>query len=367
MRRPARERWRRRAFTAPVALVLGATTIVGGALALVRAAPTAALAACTPDGECPAANEDEYSTQVGRTLVVHAPGLLANDAGAASTRVDTLNTDTESWNGAAVDVRADGSFAYRTNPDDPMSGIDYFDYYIEDSQGGWAFNTVAIEVYAIVRNDGYQTRVGTRLSIAAPGVFANDLAFDPTTLTSDGRSDKGGEVTVNEDGSFVYMPPADFDGNDSFTYTVYDSLGDNSFTGTVGIAVGTNRTPGTTAPRNGSEPEANPPNPPGGTADPSESPTSTSPSGSSTTSAAVVPGATSSTTAPKTTSTTSAAGSSGRDGAAGAGTNDDGSGSAALPIGIAVVAVAAAGGGGWYWWRRRSLARASAASPDIAP
>jgi hypothetical protein len=369
MRRPAKERWGRRALaTSAVLAILSALVVYSWAFVWART--VSALTACTSDSDCPTANEDEYTTNADRGLSVRAPGLLANDVGIAGTQVDVLNTDAESWNGARLRVREDGSFAYRPDADDPISGIDYFDYYIEDTQGGWASATVTVQVNAVVRDDGYQARVNTRLAIAAPGVFGNDVAFDATSLFYDTPTRNNGELTLREDGSLVYIPPRDFTGTDSFTYTVYDTLGDNSFTGTVKIAVGERSTPGTTSPdeRDPNDDEPNPPNPPG-----TEPPRASAGPGATlrtSPSTAAPPTSTSGASSASTTSSTARAqggspGSTrpGTQGAAAASRGDD-SGPPVLPIALAIVAVVGAGTGGYLWWRRHSL---TAAEPPPAP
>jgi VCBS repeat-containing protein len=72
-------------------------------------------------------------------------------------------------------------------------------------------------------NDAYSTNEDTPLSVAAPGVLANDVDADHDPLTAvlvGGPSH--GTLTVNGDGSFTYTPDADFNGSDSFTYKASD-------------------------------------------------------------------------------------------------------------------------------------------------
>ena len=58
---------------------------------------------------------------------------------------------------------------------------------------------------------------------AAEGVLANDLDDDGDELTAVlGTPPVHGELTLQPDGSFVYVPDADFHGLDLFTYRAYD-------------------------------------------------------------------------------------------------------------------------------------------------
>jgi uncharacterized repeat protein (TIGR01451 family) len=86
-------------------------------------------------------------------------------------------------------------------------------------------------------DDSYAATGNVRISVPAPGVLGNDFAGVPSaTITSfPATSTNGGNVTLNADGSFTYNPPAGFEGNDSFSYTITNSQGSNS--ATVNITV----------------------------------------------------------------------------------------------------------------------------------
>ena len=71
--------------------------------------------------------------------------------------------------------------------------------------------------------DAYGTDEGDPLTVAAPGVLANDTDVDGDVLTATNASDPAhGAVTLNANGSFTYTPDAGFSGTDTFTYTAYD-------------------------------------------------------------------------------------------------------------------------------------------------
>jgi hypothetical protein len=75
------------------------------------------------------------------------------------------------------------------------------------------------------------------LVVAVGSVLANDTDPDGDPLTATlGTSTAGAVVTVNSDGTFRYLPPAGFTGNDTFTYVANDGQGHNS-NGTVTIHV----------------------------------------------------------------------------------------------------------------------------------
>jgi len=68
-------------------------------------------------------------------------------------------------------------------------------------------------------NDSYTTAEDTTLNVAAPGVLANDTDVDGGTLSAVLVSQPThGSLTLNSNGSFTYVPAANYNGTDSFTY-----------------------------------------------------------------------------------------------------------------------------------------------------
>ncbi|MBI2215870.1 MAG: tandem-95 repeat protein [Candidatus Rokubacteria bacterium] len=81
----------------------------------------------------------------------------------------------------------------------------------------------------VANGDGYATGEDTTLDVPAPGVLANDTDAESHPLTAvlvAGPSH--GSVTLNADGSFTYVPDADFNGTDSFTYKANDGASDST-------------------------------------------------------------------------------------------------------------------------------------------
>ncbi len=78
--------------------------------------------------------------------------------------------------------------------------------------------------------DTYQTLGNVDIDVPAPdGLLANDSGMGLTVTAFDATSANGGDVNVNPDGSFTYVPPAPspnaFIGDDTFTYMVADDGG----------------------------------------------------------------------------------------------------------------------------------------------
>ena len=72
-------------------------------------------------------------------------------------------------------------------------------------------------------DDAYATEEDTALIVAAPGVLGNDTDGDQDPLSVVLISGpENGVLTLNADGSFTYVPDADFFGADVFTYRAND-------------------------------------------------------------------------------------------------------------------------------------------------
>jgi hypothetical protein len=71
--------------------------------------------------------------------------------------------------------------------------------------------------------DSYSVATGATLSIAAPGVLANDIDADGDLLTARLEARPAhGTLALDASGSFKYVPAASFAGGDSFSYRAVD-------------------------------------------------------------------------------------------------------------------------------------------------
>jgi len=135
-----------------------------------------------------------------------------------------------------VVINANGTYSY--TPAKDYNGADSFTYTVSDGKGGSNTYTVAINVTAV--NDA-PTAANTTVTVAEDAVLSGSL---PSVVDVDGDSatyakagdPAHGTVTVNADGTYVYTPAANFNGPDSFSYTVSDGKGGSS-TYTVNITV----------------------------------------------------------------------------------------------------------------------------------
>ncbi len=167
--------------------------------------------------------------------------VLANDADPDGDALIVTSTGSlTTVNGGTAVMAADGSFTY--TPAANYDGPDSFQYTISDSNGGTATALVDITVAPVndapVANDDRLS--GLEDTAISGNVLTNDADpdGDALTVTSTGTltTGKGGTVVMAADGSFTYTPAADYDGPDSFLYTVSDGNGGTA-TARVGITV----------------------------------------------------------------------------------------------------------------------------------
>ncbi|MDO8914776.1 MAG: tandem-95 repeat protein [Coriobacteriia bacterium] len=127
-------------------------------------------------------------------------------------------------------------------PNAHYSGPDSFTYRVDD---GWVFSnvaTVTITVTAVndapvAVDDTATTPEDTLLTVAARGVLANDTDVEGDTLGARLITDVAhGDLALSADGSYTYMPDADWSGEDAFSYVAYDaSLDSNVATVTITV------------------------------------------------------------------------------------------------------------------------------------
>ncbi|MEL7143213.1 MAG: Ig-like domain-containing protein [Cyanobacteria bacterium J06643_4] len=178
----------------------------------------------------PNAIDDSGSTLEDQAVTI---SVLANDTDVDG---DTLSVNAVS-NGANGVVSITGAGTVEYTPNVGFSGNDSFTYTVSDGELT-DVGTVSVVVDA-VNNPPVavvDAITGDEDTMIVGNVLTNDTDADGDALTVTLASDPAnGSVTLNADGSFEYMPNAEFNGDDSFTYTVSD--GELNNTGTVNITV----------------------------------------------------------------------------------------------------------------------------------
>jgi VCBS repeat-containing protein len=190
--------------------------------------------------EAPVARDDSYSMNEGGTLNVNAGnGVLGNDSDTDEDDLTAVLVSDPST--GTLTLNANGSF--RFVPATGFSGAAVFTYRATDGTTSSSAANVTITVAAsndapVARADHYTTDEGQTLTVnVANGVLGNDTDADDDELTAVLSSEaSSGTLTLNANGSFSYVPAADFTGNATFAYQADDGTA-RSTPVTVTIAV----------------------------------------------------------------------------------------------------------------------------------
>ncbi|MEO1208235.1 MAG: Ig-like domain-containing protein, partial [Cyanobacteria bacterium J06638_20] len=120
---------------------------------------------------------------------------------------------TDGANGT-VTINPDGTVTYTPNPD--FNGTDTFEYTVTS---GGVEETATVEVLVNPDGDITSNEVATDedSDVTIPVLDSFEDPDAEVTGTTDGEN---GTVTINPDGTVTYTPNPDFNGTDTFTYTV---------------------------------------------------------------------------------------------------------------------------------------------------
>ena len=183
----------------------------------------------------PLGGADRYSVHAGQSLLVDAPGVLANDSDPNGDPLTVIALSAAAH--GATDLVTNGKLTY--TPDPGFVGQDSFSYIISDGVLRSEFITVTIDVTnapPVAGADSFTVLAGRTLTVAAPGLLANDSDPDGDALQVIAFFEAAnGTVGLVTDGSLTYTPNPGFVGTDSFVYKVSDGI--TTANGTVTIAV----------------------------------------------------------------------------------------------------------------------------------
>jgi Domain of unknown function (DUF4347)/Bacterial Ig domain/SMP-30/Gluconolactonase/LRE-like region len=182
----------------------------------------------------PTAVGDAYSTAEDTRLTVAIPGILGNDSDLDG---DTLRPilDSNPLHGTLY-PNADGSFVYIPTTD--WSGIDNFTYHVND--GSVDSNVVTVQLTVTSVNDppsvGDDVTSTPEDSVVTIAVLGNDTDVDGDGLTVLSAGPAGHGIVTMDALGVHYTPNADWNGSDTFQYTVADGHGGTSI-GMVTVTV----------------------------------------------------------------------------------------------------------------------------------
>ncbi|MES9970665.1 MAG: tandem-95 repeat protein, partial [Candidatus Thiodiazotropha sp.] len=163
--------------------------------------------------------------------------VLPNDSDPDGDTLSVLSV-TQGTNGSVAIDPVSGNPVYTPNPD--FNGTDTFTYTVDDGNGGTDTATVTVTVDAVndtpvAVDDNIDTDEDVPVTV---DVLPNDSDPDGDVLEIVSVT-QGANGTVTIDpvtGNPVYTPDADFNGTDTFTYTIDDGTGSTD-TATVTVTV----------------------------------------------------------------------------------------------------------------------------------
>jgi hypothetical protein len=185
--------------------------------------------------DAPVATDDAIGTNEDTPVTVD---VLSNDNDPDG---DTLSVTavTQGANGTVTIDPVSGNPVY--TPDADFNGTDTFTYTVDDGNGGTDTATVTVTVGAVndapvATDDAIGTNEDTPVTV---DVLPNDSDPDGDTLSvTSVTQGTNGTVTIDPvSGNPVYTPNPDFNGTDTFTYSVDDGNGGTD-TATVTVTVG---------------------------------------------------------------------------------------------------------------------------------
>jgi probable HAF family extracellular repeat protein/VCBS repeat-containing protein len=174
----------------------------------------------------PVAVNDVYNNAEDTPLSVPAAsGVLSNDTDTEGQQLTAKLVEGPAH--GTLTLNANGSFTY--TPAANYHGPDTFTYKVNDGTADSNVATVTITMDAVndapvAVDDAVVTGQDTSVTIL---VLNNDTDVDGDKLTVIAVTSPaaGGTATINPNGTITYVPPANFQGTDSFAYTVSDGSG----------------------------------------------------------------------------------------------------------------------------------------------
>ena len=184
-----------------------------------------------------------------------ATGVVTGSIGVTDADHDKLTYTTTTPGKGTVTINPDGSFTYNPTtaarhaaavPGAPASALsDTFTVTVDDGRRGVVTQAITVAIAPANAAPTAKYTAGTPSSttgVVKGTVTAKDADKDPLTYTTPVTSDKGGTVTIDSSGHYVYTPTAAArhdaatgapgSTTDSFTVTVDDGHG-----GTIGVPV----------------------------------------------------------------------------------------------------------------------------------
>jgi len=185
----------------------------------------------TSDNDAPVAGDDTATTDEDTAISI---SVLSNDTDADNDRLTVTAVTVPTHGTATIDPA--GTVLYR--PTLNYNGPDSFDYTVSDGNGGTDTGTVTITVDAandapVAVGENFTTPQNTAITVTT--LLDNDSDADTgDTFSMTAITQPSHGTAVRDGNTVIYTPNQDFNGTDTFTYTITDS---QAVTGTTTVLI----------------------------------------------------------------------------------------------------------------------------------
>lgn len=186
--------------------------------------------AVTPVNDAPVVANDAATTKIGKATLIP---VLANDSDVEGSPLTIVSVTQGSLGTVTINPTTPNTVTYTAS----AVGVDTFTYTVSDGTAT-SVGTVNVTVVAnnppVANNDAVTVAEDSSVTVNVLG-NDSDPDNDPLTVTAVGTpTANGGTVTTNGT-SVTYRPAANWNGIDSFTYTISDGAATASATVTVTV------------------------------------------------------------------------------------------------------------------------------------
>ena len=178
------------------------------------------------------AGNDTYTVRIDDaiTTILGQDDLLQNDTDPNGGTLTVNTTPLVAPTQGTLQLFADGTFSYQPNPN--AAAMDSFVYEVTASSNGQTLQatvniTIVTDIGPVASNDSFSISEDGTLS---DSVIGNDDAGSGSLVlaTTPVSNVSNGQLNLNADGTFQYVPNSNFFGSDSFTYEVSNGTGEVS-------------------------------------------------------------------------------------------------------------------------------------------
>ncbi len=185
--------------------------------------------------DAPLAQNDTFSLEIDNSLTSVSGALIANDFDLDGDFLFVEATPISEPLHGTLQLNPDGSFIYTDNG--TFTGFDSFQYQVTDNNGGTSIGEVNLftsgeDITPLAVNDSFTVNEDETLTVlTASSILSNDsdpnnlvFTLNPTLITTT----EHGQLNIANDGTFTYIPDANYHGIDDFKYEIENSLGETS-------------------------------------------------------------------------------------------------------------------------------------------